>query len=952
MKEIENFKKWMLIFSQALIVMMVVCGACAAGLEEMELVAENAHLALYIHPDTTEIGVFDKTAEEVWYSNPPGRNMRQSTAHDVIQIRYDTPTSPDKQMDSYNHSVQLGQAEIIRIEGGVRVEYLFGAEYDPNAVGVPQMVKMGRFEEMLAQLSDRDRSTLLRYYTPIALRQPYPFELKVTNAAQNLEKRLFGDLVIVPLTEGYQELVEKALAGLDDQEMRRLEEQIAKQRMDTLYGLLEKFTGYLLGSGEGARSPGFRRDIEMVEELTPADFAHLKEEPSYLLGRLAPLLQGQVQSIFEKLGYGVEDLALDHVQNRLDPPVPLLERFFIPVEYRLDGASLVVQVPMAEVVYPIDQPSAYEVNWGAEEGDEFLIYDTTNELVTYPLTSISLLRYFAAADTSAQGYIFVPDGSGALIYLNNGKTGETLYSEPIYGRDGALPVNERLPYEKQVNHLPVFGFKQGDKALLAIIEEGEAIAYIRADIARPTFAYNVAYPAFQVTAKSWRRLDQFTQINLYQSRAYRGNLTVRYEFLYGEEAEYSGMARRYQDYLVSRGRLMERASQQSIPLFLEVLGVVPKVQPVLGVAREVELPLTSFEQAHSMVSYLLEEGVENLSLRYSGWIQGGINHRYPSRVRLASQLGSREELLDLSRFLKEHDVSFYPAVELLTVQRAGVLDGFRPSRDAARAVNGLYAQKPDYDPVTLAALSKPTRYILSARVLDSLVNSFLKDYQGLNIPGLAVPSVGSELHADLQRDPARVLDRADSQKLVEQELVKLAKQGFELQADGGNAYVLPYVSSLLNVPQTGSGFNLVDEEVPFLQMVLHGFIDYAGEPLNLAIDPTEAVLRSAQTASGLYFLLIWEDPSVLKGTEYAHLLSVEWEHWGPQAAAVYREYNQALGDLAGERIWAHKKLAQDLTVTWFTNGDAVVVNFGDSEAHVGETRVPPRSYRRIRGGEL
>ena len=72
MKEIENFKKWMLIFSQALIVMMVVCGACAAGLEEMELVAENAHLALYIHPDTTEIAVFDKTAEEVWYSIPLG----------------------------------------------------------------------------------------------------------------------------------------------------------------------------------------------------------------------------------------------------------------------------------------------------------------------------------------------------------------------------------------------------------------------------------------------------------------------------------------------------------------------------------------------------------------------------------------------------------------------------------------------------------------------------------------------------------------------------------------------------------------------------------------------------------------------------------------------------------------------------------------------------------------
>lgn len=401
------------------------------------------------------------------------------------------------------------------------------------------------------------------------------------------------------------------------------------------------------------------------------------------------------------------------------------------------------------------------------------------------------------------------------------------------------------------------------------------------------------------------------------------------------------MARRYQDYLVSRGKLLERASQQNIPFFLEVLGVVPKVQPVLGVAREVQLPLTTFDQAQAMVSSLLKQGMKNLSLRYSGWMDGGIHHRYPSRVRLAPGLGSSEDLKRLSRFLAEHGAAFFPGVELLTVQRAGVLDGFRPSRDAARAVNGLYAQKPDYDPVTLSALSKPTRYILSPRVLESLVSKFLKEYQELEIPGLALPSVGRELHADLQRDPARVLDRADSQRLVEQELAKLTELGYALQVDGANAFVLPYATSLVNVPQTGSGFNLVDEEVPFLQMVLHGFLDYAGEPVNLAVDPAESVLRAAQTASGLYFLLVWEDPSVLKDTEYAHFLSVEWEYWGPQAAAIYQEYNEALGDLAGERIWAHEKLGPDLTITWFANGDAVVVNFGEGEAVVGEVRVPP-----------
>jgi len=52
----------------------------------------------------------------------------------------------------------------------------------------------------------------------------------------------------------------------------------------------------------------------------------------------------------------------------------------------------------------------------------------------------------------------------------------------VYGRDGALPVAERRPYDRENNHLPVFGLKQGEKAFFAVIEEGEAIAQIRADI--------------------------------------------------------------------------------------------------------------------------------------------------------------------------------------------------------------------------------------------------------------------------------------------------------------------------------------------------------------------------------------------------------------------------------------------------------------------------------------
>ena len=934
-------------------ILLILAGTSLAGAKlpaEMELMAENDHLALYIDPVTTEIALWDKGADALWFSNPPGRNRRQETGQEVVQIRYDAPTSPDKLMSSYTHSVQLGQAEILPIDSGVRVEYLLGAEYDARALGVPQMVKAARFEkDILGQVSASEKSTLLRYYTPIQLREPYPFELRVTSAARSLEEKLFAGLIIVPCTEDYQKLIEQAEKTTEPAELRRLEEEIAQQRMDVLYGLLEKFTGYLLGSGEGERSVGYRKDVTTASDLKAEDFAHLAKEPSYLLGRLAPLLQDQVQRIFQKLGRGVSDLALDHVANRLDPPVPLLERFFIPVEYRLDGKDLLVTIPMEEVVYPLDQPTAYKVRWDAAPGEELVEYDYSRELASCPLTSIALLRFFGAADSTEEGYIFVPDGCGALINLNNGKTDQTLYSEPVYGWDGALPITEQLPYAKQINHFPVFGMKRSDQAFLAVIEAGDAIAQIRADIARPASPYNVAYAAFQTIPKSSRRLDQFTQISLYQTRAYQGDLTVRYSFLYGPEATYSGMARCYQQYLVNQGRLKPQAKGQGIPFFLEVIGVVPKIQPVLGVAREVQLPLTTFAQAQAMTAELLAAGVTNLSLRYTGWLKGGIHHRYPGKVQIAPGLGGREGLKALGEFLAENNVGFYPAVEFLKVQRSGLLQGFYPRRDAARAINGLYATLPDYDPVTNQALAEPVRYVLSTRVLPDLMESFLKDFRSLDIGGLALPSFGREIHSDLQRSKTRLVDRVQAAAKLEEELAKLAETGLDLQIDGGNALSLGHARTILNVPQKSTGYHLTDAEVPFMQMVLHGYVPYSGEPVNQGVDLEESILRSAQSASGLYLKLIWEEPSILKETEYDRLLSVDKERWLQKSSEIYMEYQGKLGDLAAEPILEFTQLTPTLTVTSFQSGDEVVVNLGESDEKYRGIMIPARTFVRVRG---
>lgn len=61
------------------LIVLTCATACSAQAElpaGFTLAAENEHLALYIHLETTEIAVYDKAADELWFSNPQGRNRR------------------------------------------------------------------------------------------------------------------------------------------------------------------------------------------------------------------------------------------------------------------------------------------------------------------------------------------------------------------------------------------------------------------------------------------------------------------------------------------------------------------------------------------------------------------------------------------------------------------------------------------------------------------------------------------------------------------------------------------------------------------------------------------------------------------------------------------------------------------------------------------------------------
>ena len=99
------------------------------------------------------------------------------------------------------------------------------------------------------------------------------------------------------------------------------------------------------------------------------------------------------------------------------------------------------------------------------------------------LIDVSLLPYFCSTPNAEDksSYLFVPAGSGALLYtdediqeFSRGFTGE------VYGTDAARRVLDNTTKEEPIR-LPVYGAKNKDSALFAIISEGAESAKITAD---------------------------------------------------------------------------------------------------------------------------------------------------------------------------------------------------------------------------------------------------------------------------------------------------------------------------------------------------------------------------------------------------------------------------------------------------------------------------------------
>lgn len=664
------------------------------------------------------------------------------------------------------------------------------------------------------------------------------------------------------------------------------------------------------------------KKVELLEA-----YPNLEKESLYILrGGVKDYLKEELAEYFEQAGYSEQDYELDakNVKGQDEKDVAW---FKIPLTYCLEGRNLIVSINPEEVTYNADG---------------------------YYLVEIDMLRYFGASMRD-DGYIFVPDGSGALINFNNGKTTASSYGAQVFGQDKTMLYTSY--YESQIDEkyavkMPVFGIKEENKALFAIIENGAGYASIRADVAGKTTGYNDVYTSFNYLQYGSTSLDDVVGANsyyMYSEPYFEGDYSIRYSFLSEEKANYSGMAECYRNYLIQNDVLKQNTEINELPFLVEYIGAIDKFQNVLGVKYSSVVPLTTFAQAQCINETLEDAGIGELNVVYSGWMNDGLHGTAATELDIVSKLEKDGVALkDFVAEIAESDNKLYMTLDLQYVYKDKMLDGYSAMKYAPRYFDNTNIKVNQYG---LASRVSEDIYadLISPFYVAEVAENIGNKLQKNGILGVNLGTVSWELYSDLLDKNYTDRQMAIAQNVSAMNLIY--SKNMDILVDNANVYAWNNADTVINVPLFSNNYRIIDAEIPFYEMVLHGYTKYVGEALNLADDYQTTLLKCVESGAGLNYKWIYESNSILKETEYDYLYSVNYEAWIEKAIEDYTRLNEEIGYLQNEEIILHEILGEEVVKVTYGDGSIVYINYSNDSLILDGITIQALDYCIKKGGE-
>ncbi len=487
------------------------------------------------------------------------------------------------------------------------------------------------------------------------------------------------------------------------------------------------------------------------------------------------------------------------------------------------------------------------------------------------------------------------------------------------------------------NPMPIFGIVRNGTGILAVVA-GMALDYVLAAGCR-SGVYEM-YPRFR----------------LYPDGATE-DIELYFFPLEDEDADYSGLARRYRRYRLEHGckPLRERSKRYPVlaeaaegPLVRLRLAWKPVPPPVLEQTEENEPPVhvaMTFERAGELIDEFHRQGIEHAEFQLVGWNKSGHDGRFPDLYPVEPLLGGEEAMRKLIAKARAYGylISCHTNVlDSYTIAKRWRREDMLKGRDGEPVKGGCWGGGQSYLPCPKAAH-------------EHYAVQDLREMREFGFRGTHYFDVMSILLPERCYDSAHPLSRTGAGEWRGRTMA-LARE--EVGASGSEgpydffAADFDYVLYVIFSPDEPLP-PLCDEKIPLWFLVYHGILGY---------NPTCKTVNSALNPGGGAYLEMLElggRPCVYFHSKFLSSGS-NWmgdgddftadseEKMRDGVAKIKAEYDRyrEVRHLQFEFMEKYERPASGVTRVTYSDGTLLTVNRSEREFD----GIPPNSFRRDSAG--
>lgn len=558
----------------------------------------------------------------------------------------------------------------------------------------------------------------------------------------------------------------------------------------------------------------------------------------------------------------------------------------------------------------------------------------------YMVGRITLLPMTARTENNGNGHLLIPSGSGGITNVSNPATRtfkESVYGEDLSEQDVRLWTTEKIL-------MPVFGAYTDNFGIFGIIESGAENAYLYATANDDKLKYSASYPIFKV--RGYDKVSKGVSEKAMESYIYDEDIadnviTVGYYPLQGDNADYSGMASVYRNFLESKYGISEKDAAPLVSL--KFLGGVDEKKFALGIPYKSLFKLTDVDEAKKIADEISETTGSNPLVQLVGFGKGGLeNGKIAGGYKIASKLGSFSDIADWQKEYSAVGSAVALDFDIINFSKSG--NGFSVYSDKAKTAANEKREQYYYQVALLDAnKSLGSYYLLSRSKINKAADKLLKLTGDKKLNAVSLSTLSNTAYSDYGN--RKNFAKSGMAEQAENIFSSFKESNIKLMSNAGFEYAAGISDYICDVPINSSRANIIDVDIPFYQMVFGARTPIYNISVNLSQDDETALLKAAESGTGLSYTVCRHYSTGLIGSSQNMLYAADYSGVKDRIAKQAKEYSSLYNKVRDSFIIKHTAYDNGIKKTEFANGTTVYVNYTEKELSADGITVSAKSYK-------